>query len=245
MELFKMEYTTCFKCGQDYRLTRYICPYCFKIKYFRLIISTIWGLPGFVFFCYFFATNLKDVSLMEILFSAIVSLIFLIPLSAAIVTYINIILYKTGRLKPKPKHKPIKSKYKNDLLKPKPIKSNHIVIRVGGTLLNAWMGVSQLHMLGIGVNSITGIGALFGEEDNTLSVSKGTEDTKWIPLSKLTGRWILIIPEDAYLAFHGELSRYNLEDVIDGRVTPKPGEFSPLININMNAINRIENLLGK
>src|SRR5436309_3326224 len=104
--------------------------------------------------------------------------------------------------------------------------NTHIVILVRGTLFEAQQGVLQLKFLGVGAGMVGGIAALFGMGDKLVAF---TDEGAQVPLPSLTGRWLLVIPEDAYTVFRAHLSHLTQ---VDGRVVPKEGEFSPLFNIN-------------
>jgi len=120
--------------------------------------------------------------------------------------------------------------------------SDHIAILVGGTLLHAQQGVRQLKMQGIGGDTVAGIGAVFGSRGG---LEAETSEGKWTPLRSLTGRWLLVVPEDAYAAFRGELSSVITRELVDGRV-PSPQEAwqMALLNVSASAVARVEEILG-
>lgn len=111
----------------------------------------------------------------------------------------------------------------------------HIVILVKGTLWHAEQGALQLKMCGVGKDTVTGIAALFGVEH---ALHAEIAEGKWVPLEKLIGFWLLIIPESAYSAYLAHLP----DAPIDGRVY---GEDSPCFTINETAVKQVEDLLIK
>ena len=114
-----------------------------------------------------------------------------------------------------------------------------IVILVNGTLWDAEAGVLQLKMCGIGHGVVAGIAPLFGMERGLQAqISEG----KWLDFRRLVGRWLLVIPQDAYVAFRGHLSGTTL---VDGRVEPSPGEIYHVRHISESAVKQVQDLLTK
>ena len=122
--------------------------------------------------------------------------------------------------------------------------NKHIVILVSGTLFEAKQGRDMLEIFGVGRDTVAGIGALFGSRRNTLEVNAEIDGKdKWIPLTELAGRWILVIPEDTYTAFRDELSHLIGTAVIDGRVVPNPNERMPEY-VSDKAIKQVKDILN-
>jgi hypothetical protein len=113
----------------------------------------------------------------------------------------------------------------------------HIVVLVRGTLHHAQQGVRQLKMMGVGTEGAAGVGTLFGLHGRLTVQTEEGEQSRDLTLTELDGRWILIIPEDAYTAFRADVPGA----VVDGRVPA--GDAFPLFNITKEAVDRVATLL--
>ena len=123
-----------------------------------------------------------------------------------------------------------------------PATSRHLGVLVRGTLWHAESAVSQLKMQGI-EDGMTGVASVFGMQGRGLEAQ--IEERRWVSLSALHGRWILIIPEDAYARYRSEFDRI-FGAPLDGRVqsTGALGGFD-LLNVSQPAVERLCALIAR
>jgi hypothetical protein len=97
-------------------------------------------------------------------------------------------------------------------------------------------------MQGVG-SGMTGVASVFGMPRGLEAQIK---DGKWVSISSLNGRWILIIPEDAYARYGLEFDRAIGGKPLDARVesTGAIGGFS-LLNVNQAAVKQLCELIAQ
>ena len=114
--------------------------------------------------------------------------------------------------------------------------SGHILVVVSGTLFHA-NGAAMLLKDVVG-ESVAGVGAVFGMSGR---LEVNTSGDKWVALSTLSGRWLLVVPEDAYARFRAELSG----QIASGRlveVDGRPG--GTFVPFSKDTVSRIKEVLG-
>ena len=119
--------------------------------------------------------------------------------------------------------------------------SRHLGLLVGGTLLHAESAVRQVKMQRI--EGMTGIASVFGMPEG---LQAQTREGRWVALSELAGRWILVIPEDAYVRYQSEFDRALEGKPVDGRVksTGAAGGFA-FSTVNQQAVDRLVALIAR
>ena len=117
----------------------------------------------------------------------------------------------------------------------------HLAVLVRGTLRHAEMAGSQLRMTGI--EGMTGVASVFGMPGG---LQAQTEDGRWVSVSALRGRWILVIPEDAYARYQAECDAAIRGKPVDGRVrsTGAIGGFE-LMNVSPEAVDCLRALIDR
>lgn len=97
------------------------------------------------------------------------------------------------------------------------------------------MAASQLKMEGIG-DGMTGVAAVFGMPEG---LQAQTAERRWISLSALKGRWILVIPDDAHARYRSQFEGVVGGTAIDGRIkSTRTGGFD-LVNVSPKAVERL------
>lgn len=111
-----------------------------------------------------------------------------------------------------------------------------------GTLWHAESAISQLQMQGVG-GGMTGVASVFGMPRGLEAQIK---DGQWASISSLRGRWILVIPEDAYALYQPEFDRAIGGKPLDARVksTGAVGGFD-LLNVNQAAVKQLCELIAQ
>lgn len=121
-----------------------------------------------------------------------------------------------------------------------PSRTGHVGVLVRGTLLNAEMAVAQLGMEGA-AGGMTGIASVFGMLGG-LEAQIG--EGRWVSLSALQGRWILVIPDDAYAQFRPQFDATVGGSPLDGRVKPKgtAGRVQ-IVNVSREAVDQLRAII--
>lgn len=119
--------------------------------------------------------------------------------------------------------------------------SQHLGVVVSGTLWNAEMAATQLQMLGVG-DGMTGVASVFGMPNG---LQAQTSEGRWTSLVALKGRWILVIPDDAYAHFRPEFDLTVGGSALDGRVKSSGAGGFTLSNVSATAIERLRTAIAK
>ena len=127
-------------------------------------------------------------------------------------------------------------------VQPKPTQSRHVGVLVHGTLWHAEMAASQLKMEGAD-EGMSGVANVFGMPGG-LQAQLGAG--QWVSLADLRGRWILVIPDDAYARFGPEFEAAVGDRPLDGRVKPTGSVGGlQLLNVSAGAVERLRAIVAQ